>query len=113
MALSINPSYRTMETTYGSCPPYDFIDSKETAAKYTLNYPLIHGDSMIGIYGADYQRFIGAGQNKCFSSDYCAHNSMTPLFYRPPRQILHPTYGVVYRGKDQYYRKPFPDDFVP
>ena len=113
MTLSINPSYVTNEVTFASIPPRDFVNSTWSNTAYTRNYPRIRGDSMLGIYGETYQRFNGFGQFRCVGNQntnlptYCQLNELTPLFYRPARQIEHETYGVVYRGKDQYYRKPY------
>jgi hypothetical protein len=107
MPLTFNPSYSTNEVTYGSCPPKDFVNSTFSNVDFTKNIPRVHGDSMLGIYDETFQRFEGSGNFRCFPCNMCEQNSITPLFYRPPRQILHTTYGVEYRGKDNYYRKPY------
>jgi hypothetical protein len=104
--LTVNPSYITNEVTYESCP-YDSATSGSTL-KWTKNVPRYHGDSVLGIYGADYERF---GQSTpsptCFQCDACENNTTTPLFYRPARQYTYPTYGLAYIGKDNYYRVPY------
>lgn len=106
-SLSFNPSYQTREVTFESCPSYDLVNSRTSDTEYTRNVPRIRGDSILGIYGGPYQRFEGIGNGRCFQCNTCEQNSMTPLFYRPPRQIEHLSYGVTYRGKDNYYRKPY------
>lgn len=107
MSLAINPSYRTQETVYDSCPCGSASDcTTDEALQWCNNVPKIHGNSMLGTYGATNMRF-GHPTLKCNSCNQCRDNAVTPLFYRPVRPIIHPTYGFQYMGKDHYYRKPY------
>ena len=101
---TVNPSYVTNEVTFESCPYVSATSS--SVLKWTKNVPRYHGDSVLGIYGGDYDRFVGKSQ-QCFNCDRCEENTTTPLFYRPPRSIVFPTYAFEYRGKDSYYRVPY------
>lgn len=102
--LTVNPSYITNEVTYESCP-YDSATSSSTL-EWTKNVPRYHGDSVLGIYGGSYDRF-GHNTPTCFHCDVCEKNTTTPLFYRSARSYTFPTYGVTYRGTDNYYRVPY------
>jgi len=102
--LSINPSYTSNEVVMDSCPPGSFTNyTTPEAAKFTRNYPLLHGNSVLGIYGADFMRF-GIKTPPCFQCNGCENNAVTTLFYKPARQVLHHSYGLVYRGTDDLYR---------
>ena len=104
--LSINPSYRTTEVNLDSCPPGSWGNqtSKE-ALEWTHNYPRVHGNSVLGIYGATDMRF-GKRPLVCNECNICSDNTVSPLFYRGARPVAFPTYGLTYRGKDEYYRDP-------
>lgn len=102
--LSFNPSYVTKEVTYGSCPcGSETSCTTREAQEWTKTYPLVHGDSVLGIYGATNQRF-NHPPSKCLKCGPCENNKVTPLFYQHIRSITHPTYGFQYVGKDFYYR---------
>lgn len=101
--LTTNPSYVTNEVTFGSCP-YVSATSHSTL-DWTKNVPRYQGDSVLGIYGGDYQRFV-QGSTRCATCGPCDNNTVSPLYYRSARSYTHPTYGLVYRGTDHYYRKP-------
>jgi hypothetical protein len=102
--LTVNPSYITNEVTYGSCPYVSF--SGDSTLDYTKNVPRYHGDSILGIYGSTYERF-GHENPTCFKCGPCENNTTAPLFYRSARSYAYPTYGVTYRGVDNYYRVPY------
>ena len=116
--LSINPSYQTQEVTYDSCPCHNAasISSNDSSCqnwgsstpipeKWAKNVPLYHGDSVLGIFGDTNFRFSKDPLECSKCPTHC--NTMTALFYKPARQYVHPTYGFQYKGRDNYYRKPY------
>jgi len=103
--LTVNPSYVTNEVTYGSCPYVSSTSASTT--DWTKNVPRYKGDSVLGIYGGDYDRFGLYPSPQCINCNACDDNAVTPLYYRPARSYTHPTYGFAYRGQDQLYRVPY------
>lgn len=92
--LTFNPSYRTSDVTYGSCPPGSATSRSAT------------GDSVLGLYGPEYQQFLQPSP-ACLTCDPCQQNTVSPLFYRSRYSVRHPTYALMYRGQDHYFRKPY------
>jgi hypothetical protein len=107
MSLSINPSYQTSEVTYDSCPCGSAAsDTTQEALEWTKNYPKVQGNSVLGTYGATNYRFEHPPLT-CNTCTECESNAVSTLFYRPARPVLNPTYGFVYKGKDELYRVPY------
>lgn len=111
MSLAINPSYRTYETVYDSCPcgsASSCTTDQVKVEQWTKNYPRVHGDSILGTYGATNYRFANPPPKVCNPCDQpCEQNVVSTLFYRPIRPIVHPTYGFKYQGKDELFRNPY------
>ena len=123
--LTINPSYQTREVTYGSCPCNDsnlitpgrpnetpnppcanWGAGTPNPEKWAHNVPLYHGDSVLGVFGDTNFRFSRQPLT-CPTCDDCQNNTVTPLFYKSARSYAHPTYAFQYKGKDNYYRRPY------
>jgi len=92
-----NPSYDTKYISMAHCPTY----------MQTGRYSQISGDSILGLYGRDYEIFQ-AGETDCVACNYCQQNSVANAYYGPylPHgyTIQQPTYGTVYMGLEQIFR---------
>ena len=100
---TVNPSYVTNEVTFESCP---YVSATSVSTDdWTKNVARIPGDSVLGMYGENYKQFLKP--TSCLKCGICDDNSVTDLYYKPKRSYDFPTYGFVYRGKDNYFRKPY------
>jgi NAD-dependent dihydropyrimidine dehydrogenase PreA subunit len=98
---TVNPSYITNEVTFESCPYVSA--SANTTTQWTQNVQQIPGDSVLGIYGKNFQQFIQP--TTCLKCGLCDDNTVTDIYYKPTRSIEFPTYGVFYRGQNNLFRQ--------
>ena len=99
-----NASYRTEATSMAHCPMW----------WNSGQYSRVPGDSVLGLYGADYERFK-QGSFACQSPpcDYCEKNKLANLYKGPYRvPLMQPTYGTRYVGTDFIYRDNVYDKMV-
>ena len=94
-----NHSYQTQTMSMAHCPTY------MQAGKYSR----VPGDSILGLYGADYDRFLQGNWVMSPPCSVCEKNTVANAYFGPYHlfgyKVQYPTYGTVYRGLESYYRE--------
>lgn len=94
-----NSSYQTNTMSMAHCPVY----------MKTGKYSRVPGDSILGLYGADFQRFQQGNWVTSPECSYCEKHSIANAYMGPYHlygyPVQYPTYGTVYKGLEAYYRQ--------
>jgi hypothetical protein len=113
MSNNFQYNYHNPESEISQCYPNEWNSTNERKIFQKYHKSSIKGDSILGLYGPEYDRFVlnntetGSDishQSRCLLSD---PYKVSPLYTFPILPRIHPTYATVYRGQEHYYRNPY------